>query len=56
MSDPKQVIVYRSRSEQAFDQLVWDYPEIVLAGTAILVAAVLTYFAVNAIRDRWGRH
>lgn len=39
LSSAEQVIVYRSRAEQAWDQLLWENPEYILVFIGILLAA-----------------
>lgn len=42
MEDATQVIVYRNRTEKAFDELLYEYPEVVLSivGGGIAIAFV----------------
>jgi len=39
LTSAEQVIVYRSRIEQAWDQFLWENPELILVFVGILLAA-----------------
>lgn len=51
-SETSSVIVYRSRTEQAFDTALWDGSLVPIAA-AVLAFFVVIYIMTNVIHSRW---
>lgn len=47
----EQVIVYRSKAEQAWDQFIWENPELILVFIGILLAVPVAMVAYRWFKD-----